>query len=348
MKTPLGFHGMRWFKCDLHLHTPADKRHWRGSIMGGDFAHAAEKYIRRCYEERLECIAITDHNFASKEFIPFLRESIKNLSSEYRYKIALFPGFEINADVGRGMHVLAIFNENSDLNQIDHILTECGIPMPRQKSGGSHEPSTKRLPDIIKEVQKNNESGHLKGIVTCPHPFETGIFDNDKISEWLQQNEWKNHELFAVEVPKPVCEMSQGWQYLFENRLNCKEEWKRSRPMAAIMSSDAKALIPEENPDNFIGKRYSWMKMSAPSIEALRQAFLDPESRICLKPDPPWVDHAHVKRVQVSGMKFLKDQEVELSPHLNCIIGGRGSGKSMFFESLRLDGPFLNCQHQNR
>jgi ABC-type dipeptide/oligopeptide/nickel transport system ATPase component len=336
MEMSHGYEGMRWVKCDLHMHTPADKNHWRGVPADGDFERSAHDYIRRCYEVGLECIAITDHNFMSKDLLPLLKESAGKLAHEFGYEVVIFPGFEINADVGKGMHVLALFEPESDLNEVDHAMTNCGVPMPRQKADGSHQPSAKRLPDIISEIQKINESGFLKGIVICPHPCKTGIFDNDKISEWLQQQEWKNPDLFAVEVPKPIAEMSSGWRSLFGNGKDCDSDWKRPRPIAAVMSSDAKALSDDEDANNFIGKRYMWMKMSAPSIESLRQAFLDPESRICLAPDPPPVVHTHVRRIQIKGTKFLQNQEVVFSPHLNCLIGGRGSGKSMLFESLRV------------
>lgn len=336
MATSIDYQGMRWFKCDLHMHTPADKRHWRGKPISEDSEIAAEDYIRCCYECGLEVISITDHNFTSKYFLPLLRKSIESLSGKYGYKIILFPGFEINADVGQGMHVLALFQPDTDLEMIDHVLTKCGVPMPRQKANGRHEPSTKRLPEIIHEVQKRDAGGYLKGIVICPHPQETGIFDNNRISEWLQQHEWKNPELFAVEVPKPIEKMSDGWQRLFRNESDCQEEWKRSRPMATIMSSDAKALSEFENTENYIGKRFSWIKMSTPSIEALRQAFLEPDSRIYLAPEPPLVTHTHIQKIEIGGNIFLQDQTVALSPHLNCLIGGRGSGKSMIFESIRL------------
>jgi len=318
------------------MHTPADPNHWRGIPIDNDPARAAEDYIRRCYECGLEVIAITDHNFASKSFLPRLSDAIKRLSAEYGYSIILFPGFEINADVGRGMHVLALFEPGSDLEKIDHALTKCGVPMPRQKGDGTHQPSTKRLPNIIEVAQKPDANGYYTGIVICPHPNETGIFDNDRISEWLQQHEWKNPALFAVEVPKPITQLSHGWQCLFGNGQSCHEDWKRSRSMAAIMSSDAKALTQEENANNYIGQRFCWVKMSEPSIEALRQAFLDHESRICLESQPLCIMHTYVRYIQIAGTKFLQDQTVALSPHLNCLIGGRGSGKSMLFESLRL------------
>lgn len=335
MTTP-PFQGMRWFKCDLHMHTPTDSKHWHGTAMGDDPDRMAQEFILRCYEAELEIIAVTDHNFTSKKFIPRLREAIDRLSSEFGYGIVLFPGFEITADVGKGMHVLALFEPDTDLSEIDHILTNCGVPMPRQSSDGSHKPSTKRLPDILHAVQQCDRNGQLKGIVICPHPYEMGIFDNDRISEWLQQREWKNSELLVVEVPKPIDQLSTGWQRLFGNGNDCHSDWKRPRPMAALMSSDAKALTEHENPDNYIGKRFSWIKMSKPSVEALRQAFLDPESRICLDRELSPVTHTCIQRIHVSGSKFLQEQTVALSPHLNCIIGGRGSGKSLLFESLRL------------
>ena len=336
MTRSISYKGMRWFKCDLHLHTPADAKHWRGVPLGDNPDLTAEMYIRRCYECGLEIIGVTDHNFLSKSFLPELQNAIDRLSAEFDYKIILFPGFEINADVGRGMHMLALFEPSINLEEIDHVLTNCGVPMPRHKTDGTHESSTKRLPEIIKEVQKKDENGHLKGIVVCPHPHKTGIFDNDRISEWLQQHEWKNPELSAVEVSKPVFQMNSGWQRLFRNGYDSLEGWKRPRPMAAIMSSDAKALTQGENNDNYIGKRFSWIKMSTPSIESLRQAFLDPESRICLEPRPPQVTHTHIQSIEINNTKFLKDQTVVLSPYLNCLIGGRGSGKSMLFESMRL------------
>lgn len=336
MKASSDYQGMRWFKCDLHMHTPADARHWRGQSIGGDPTESARQFVRRCYEERFECIAVTEHNFIAEAFLSRLRDAIKELTSEFGYEIVLFPGFEFMADVGKGMHVLALFEPGDDLNKIDHVLTKCGVPMPRQKPDGSFQPSEKRLSDIISEVQKCDENGDLKGIVICPHPYETGIFDNDRISEWLQQQEWKNPELFCVEVPKPLDQLNQGWQRLFRNGDDCHSDWKRVRPMAALMSSDAKALSTQEDLNNYIGKRFSWIKMSRPSIEALRQAFLDPESRICLDREPPRVDHTHIRSIRVAGSKFLQNQTVSLSPNLNCLIGGRGSGKSLLFESLRL------------
>lgn len=80
------YKGARFYKCDLQMQTPADSAHWLGAPMGeieSDNQAAAKAYIKRCYEFGLEVIAITDHNFASKDFIPLAAVS-KN--TDFRFK----------------------------------------------------------------------------------------------------------------------------------------------------------------------------------------------------------------------------------------------------------------------
>lgn len=334
------YQGMRWFKCDLQMQTPADAQHWRGSPLGAgqeEQKASARAYIRRCYEVGLEAIAITDHNFLSKSFIRLLQEAIHELTGEFGYRMVLFPGFEFEADVGKGVHVLGIFEPDSNLDELDHLLTECGVPYPRIQ-GGVLAKSTRRLPEILDCIQQVGASGKQRGIVVMPHALkDDGLFDNGKLSEWLQQTEYLNPDLLAVEVPKPVGEMSPGWRRLFGAGDDCDAAWKRARPIACIMSSDNKALTPEENAENYIGMRYTWVKMSEPSVEALRQAFLDHESRIRLQKERPSDEERHPRLVSISvkGAAFLDDQTVHFSPNLNCVIGGRGSGKSSLLEYLR-------------
>ncbi|WP_436231273.1 TrlF family AAA-like ATPase [Caballeronia sp. LjRoot29] len=340
---------MRWVKCDLQMQTPADAANWRGGVMGStvdEQVAAAEAYIRRCHEVGLEVIAITDHNYLSRGFIPLLQAAIEKLAVEFGYRLVLFPGFEFEADVGKGVHVLALFEPNANLDEIDHILTECGVGYPRAP-GGILAKSTKRLPELLGCIQKLDEHGHQRGIVIMPHAMkDDGLFDNGKVADWLQQTEYLNLELFAVEVPKPVRELSPGWRRLFGAGSDCDPAWRRERPIACIMSSDNKALTPEENAENYIGMRHTWIKMSKPSIESLRQAFLDHGSRVRLQDVRPsdQENHPRIVSIAVQGAAFLEDQTVRFAPNLNCVVGGRGSGKSSLLEYLRfcLQPDYLN------
>jgi len=341
------YKGMRWLKCDLHMHTPVDGRHWCGDhLEAGCEAAAAKMFADACLQQGLDVVGITEHNFLSKDFISHLQKAFDEIEREFKKKIYMFPGFEIEADVGKGMHVLCLFELGTIVDEIDHILTECGVGRPRIE-GERLAKSTKRLPDILNVVQKVNPDGTWRGIVIIPHVFNDSLFDNDRLSDWLQQEENRNPDLLAVEVPKPVSRMGCGFQTLFRSGEDCQKDWKRIRPFATLMSSDNKKLINlDENQKpiaNSIGYRYSWIKMSEPSIESLRQAFLDHESRIILPEDVATdihpdqrVRYSVIKSISIRNVAFLADQEVVFSPNMNCIIGGRGSGKSTLIEYLRI------------
>ena len=328
--------GARFYKCDLHVQTPADARRWLGEPMGtapDEQNAAAEQFVRRCYEERLEVIGITDHNFASRSFIPLLQRAAAQFDAEFGYELAILPGFEFQADVGKGLHVLCIFDSSADLEVVDRILAECGVPAERFHSGDPL-PSTKRLPEILDAVQQKHD-GRYRGIVICPHSqAEAGIFDTERIAEWLQAEEFRNPKLLCVEVPKPTDEMSNGWQRLFVSGDDCDPAWKRSRPIACILSSDAKALRATEA-ENCIGRRHTWIKLGKPSVEGLRHAFLAHESRICLR--DPVLPSCYITRMEVGSCKFFAARPfvVDFNRQFTAIIGGRGTGKSTVLEYLR-------------
>lgn len=74
--------------------------------------------------------------------------------------------------------------------------------------------------------------------------------------------------------------------------------------------------------------------MSEVSIAALRQAFLDPESRIRLASDPKPEDHTELLAIAWQG-GFLDGAAIHFNENLNALIGGRGTGKSTVIESIR-------------
>ena len=80
-------------------------------------------------------------------------------------------------------------------------------------------------------------------------------------------------------------------------------------------------------------KKVTRVKMDKPSFKALHIALQDADARVRIEElIPPAVPH--VLGVGFSG-GFLNGQAIHLSPNLNCIIGGRGTGKSTTFEALR-------------
>lgn len=351
------YQGMRWLKCDLQVQTPEDGKHWLdqglklleprrpkkdGQPDESDIQEKARKFLRRCHELELDLIALTDHNFSSKDdprdwFSVHLVEQNKTVAKEYgRLPLVILPGFEVDI----GYHVLCMFKpakKQRDFERCNGILTKLGLAAesrfdqagPKQLRHNEQRVSLKKLIEIVQDEHD--------GIVIAAHADQKrGIFDDAS-----NRDDYSNTALYCVELTQnPPSSKHQ-------NILSGNDPaWTRkySHP-AWIMSSDAKSLRSEQGSPiaNSLGYRYSWIKMSEPSIESLRQAFLDHESRIMLPGDtsadvPPYQRErkAQIHSIAIKSVAFLADQEVHFSPDLNCVIGGRGSGKSTLLEYLRI------------
>jgi hypothetical protein len=82
-----------------------------------------------------------------------------------------------------------------------------------------------------------------------------------------------------------------------------------------------------------VGRRACHVRLSSETLAGLRQAFLDPESRVRFPDEHNLSAAPRVLAARWDGC-FL-DGEIALSPHLNALIGGRGTAKSTAIETLR-------------
>jgi len=348
---------MRWFKCDLHVHTPEDSRHWRDDALslgnprrvkesGGrtydetGIQEKARRYLDRCHDLGLSVIGVTDHNFSDKTeprdwFLTHLVEQNQRVANRRGVDpLFIFPGFEVDI----GYHVLCLFplaSRAADIKPLSDVITKLGLEAGSRFDNGSPNilrcnGATRSLKDLLDIVQR--ESG---GLVIAAHADSknTGLLFASS-----NRNDYAHQTLYCVEVTQYPLEERCADILAGRNR-----DWRRDRfHPAYIQSSDAKSLEVDPNGQpkpNSLGYRHTWIKMSTPQIEALRQAFLDPESRIrCGAAGNPAESetHARLLSMSVSGAAFLKDQSVTFSPNLTCIVGGRGSGKSAILEGMRL------------
>lgn len=295
----------RFLKCDLHVHSPLDP-HWRDDAtkLGPDDDEArkeevARQFLAACHREELDVIAITDHNFA-RDANSSLLAILERLNGEVaashgRDPLVIFPGFEVEANVGHGCHVLCLLPPGTEASVVDARVTELGLPPDHRFDGSRPRPSTKRLRDILQVIQGSG------GLVIAAHPLDKkGLFDDDRISEWLQVDEFTNPDLLCLELPKPLEEMSLGWRRLIGGGPDCDPKWQRRRPIAYVSSSDGYRLEEDgESRGNHLGYRFTWIKMSAPSVEALRQAMLDRESRIRVRLERPEDGYRHPRVLSV-------------------------------------------------
>ena len=346
------YQGMRWFKMDFQVQTPEDNRHWadddlrlqsprrpieKGVPNEGDIQSKAKRFLQRCHELDLEAIGITDHNFSEKTeprdwFLTHLVEQNKAVAKELdRPPLFIFPGFEVDI----GYHVLCLFEpatKVSHLRRVNMILIKLGLAenqrfragAPNALRRGGEPVSLKSLLDIV-------QTDH-GGIVIAAHADQ----QDGLLAEGRNMEDYKLPGLLAVEVT--TYPMPPRYSSILEGR---DRNWSRDgRQPAYVQSSDAKSLKVDADGApvaNALGYRHTWVKSSKPSINSLRQAFLDGKSRLRLQKNRPSDEQTHPRIVflKCRGFKFLADQEIFFSPNLNTLIGGRGTGKSTALELLR-------------
>jgi hypothetical protein len=79
------------------------------------------------------------------------------------------------------------------------------------------------------------------------------------------------------------------------------------------------------------------IKIDTPSFDGIRIALQDADARIRLADEVPQ-SVPYLLGMKIQG-GFLDGQIVHFSKNLNCIIGGRGAGKSASFEAARIIAP---------
>lgn len=331
------------------MQTPVDTAHWWGEPLppqptAADRRTAAAAFVSRCYEAGLEIIAVTEHNFArsiGESLIPEIEAAAAEIGEEVGYELAVFPGFEITAPIGRGAHMICMFERRTPLATIDAKLTALGLP-PNQSFGQNRAPlpvsqENATLERILRVIQDDET---VPGICFAAHPNDSGVLDRAQVEQWWSMEVIRNNEFLCMELPRPRTEYLDGPQSLLRSiLLNIDERYQRRHPIASICNSDAKQLqTSAEHPTNFIGFRHSWLKMSDVTVEGLRQAFIDHGSRIRFGDERPETafTYPRILSLRVRRAAFLGDQEISLSPNLNALISGGGTGKSIFIEYLRL------------
>ncbi len=305
------FPGSRWWKIDFHTHTPASTN---------DFPDTTEdQWLEQAMRSNIDCVVVTDHN--SGDWIDQLKQKNKELAEqsqkpEWYRELTIFPGVEITvANSSDRVHLLAVFAPDCDGSKITAVLGSCGI-----SSGFGDDQNTTTTTGFAETVKKIEEAD---GIAIPAHV--------DKEKGLLAGKTTLNPELKKSLRAVNAIEVVDNASFSDIN-LELEKEIKR---LAHVTGSDAHK--PED-----IGTRFSWIKMSRPSLSGLKLALYDHE--FCVKnqeEDPNKYPEKYITTITIQNMHHcgrVSENPFSLSFHplFNAIIGGRGTGKSTALESMRI------------
>ncbi|BDF03346.1 TrlF family AAA-like ATPase [[Clostridium] hylemonae] len=322
--------GLRWYKCDFHLHTMNSQCYKKKST------DTPEMWVDEVKNNGLNCIAITDHN----DYRGI--DKIKDLCE--LEGILAFPGVELSCDSSK-VHMLVLFDVNCNGDRVQEFLNQVGVF--RNSLGDSGQTCNGDIFEVCKKAQEMGGiviAAHVdefNGVCEISHDNIVKIMDrkyinavqtvNNGIWEDYENNkDWKRVcELLAEKYGKDISEeKAKSWYkaYIVAR--------KSELPMLAF--SDNPCAEKEAKHGTWgIGNEYTWLKMDQkPNLESVRQALLSYDMRVkngmeC-KSIPDIAPGLWIKHIEISDT-ILNDEKsinVQFNPQLNTIIGGRGSGKS--------------------
>ena len=260
----------RWYKADLHLHTPASRDYEEPKITHLD-------WLKQAVSQGVEIVAITDHNTvagvaAVRQELEWLTrleqqgrltEDERTRLQEWRavgQKVLILPGFEFTATFG--FHILGIFSPETSVRTLEHLLLTLKVP-PEKLDIGSTE--TGATADVLTAYRVIQEAG---GIVIAAHansthgvamrnfPFggQTKIaYTQDSNLDALEVTDLENHR-------QSTARFFNGSKSEYARRMHC------------IQGSDSHRLVAD--PKNIkrlgIGERATEFMLDAPSFENLK------------------------------------------------------------------------------
>ena len=303
--------GARFFKCALQVNSHHYSGIFRGQDSEGSPLDHAKAIVAKAAELEISVLAVTDHNSVSD--IPTFR------AAAAVHGITIFPGFELTST--EGVHILCIYPPDTEVEQLGRFLGDFGI----YDTGHSADLSGDSFAKILTKVRERG------GITVAAHVSSAkGLFQ--VLEGKARIRAWRSEDLLAVQIPGPISELPVSERSIVRNK---NRDYSRAHPVGveqAVAVVNAKDVAKPSDLDD--PSATCWIKMSEISIEGLRQAFLDPDSRIRLNSDPELEEHTELCTLTWEG-GFLDGTVIVFNPNLNVLVGGRGAGKSTVIESLR-------------
>lgn len=308
----------RFWRCALQVNPCGYSQSYRGCEHGLKEIDYNQALLQKCLELGIHVVGLADHG--SVDSVDALRNTLE------RKGIVVFPGFEIAST--EKIHMVCLFPEATTKDQLNRYLGHLGLTDPGDKVW----PSSFSCLDLATAIQK------LGGFWYAAHMTgNNGLLRLNQDGGGLIHI-WQNHSLVrAGQIPGPVSDLPPKFKLIVENS---DPNWKRERPIAVINAKDI------AKPEDLDGPSATcWIKMTKPTLDAFKVAFLDSESRVRLNSQMPEKPLAQIVSIDITG-GYLDGVRIEFSQHLNTVIGGRGTGKSTLLECLRyvLDIPPKSAQ----
>lgn len=311
-----------WLKIDLHIHTDWSKKTKIDDYKG---SFTVETLKQKLKNNDVGIFSLTDHNIINVDAYKEYYESYNELEDPLLLLgVELDLEIEHNGDMN-GYHSLLIFREatidnvNSISEKIEDVYTRLGIT-----------DSFSRKLNIEQVVSLFYKEDFF--FIPHAHRQKAGIV---KAYRGHIEDAQEMILLMPSALEKVREEAIHKYNEGFDNLLS--GSFKSKDDIAYINFSDNHYI--EKYPCIHKGDKgdhsFYYVK-GTKSYETLRLSFIDPSSRIFSPGDFNSINHSlnYIEKLEIKNDNFLMDNTIDFSPHMNVIIGGRSSGKSLLLDLL--------------
>jgi len=165
--------GAHYYRTDLQVHTPRDRR-WVGGNATSDSEREsfANAFIAECRAAGVQAVAITDHHDLA--MVRFIRDAAKREQVPDGQKIVVFPGMELTLAVP--CQALLIFDAEFPNDMFALVYNALAItPAPDSEPKCANILRLDHLTTLPKLYDELNKHDYLRGkFVIFPNVSETG------------------------------------------------------------------------------------------------------------------------------------------------------------------------------
>ena len=303
-----------WLKIDLHIHTDKSKETKSGDYKG---TFSIDVLKQKLKENKVEIFSLTDHNIinvdAYREYYASYNPAIDPL---------LLLGVEIDLKgPSKKFHTLLIFNA-SEINVVERISN---VLEDTYTSKGITDNFNRVLTfDDIAKCFKGEDFFFIPHADHANNIVRAHIGDMETAQRMILL---MPSALEKVTDAERIRHYNDGFDSL------CSPDFQQREDIAYINFSDNHNC--SSYPCVHMGQNgfhsFYYIK-GTKSYESIRLAFIDPKCRI-KSPEQynTEINKARhtIDKIKIQGEPNIEDVELTFSPHLNVIIGGRSSGKSL-------------------
>lgn len=302
----------KWYKIDFHTHTPE-------STCFPDKNVTPEQWLKAAKDSGINAVVVSDHN--SVGWVKKIEE-VKANFEDGNFKV--FYGIElcVSSDF---THFLIIFDDKMSVTEIeDAVISHLGLQR-KDWADTTVNVSEDKLKTLCTELNER--------IFVIPAHFAS----NKGLGK-STENAIRKYQDFLSFSAIEVRNDEDFREY------NNKLRNKAINSAVLVTGSDNPSNKDEaQHSIEGFGKMFTWVKLSMLSFEGFRQVFIDPEHRcinwldlqkIGIQFDPNETTYNYISGIEFEGISHMAKMSMRFSPNLNCIVGGRGTGKSTIVDAI--------------